>query len=49
MKNGGTLLVQYQRDFAWNKLLPAPFPAKMAEQGGAVTDREFAGAVSRAG
>jgi hypothetical protein len=25
--NGGTLLVQYERDFAWNRLLPAPFPA----------------------
>ncbi|HLW82784.1 MAG TPA: PIG-L family deacetylase [Candidatus Acidoferrales bacterium] len=25
--HGGTLLVQYERDFAWNRLLPAPFPA----------------------
>jgi LmbE family N-acetylglucosaminyl deacetylase len=37
-KNGGTLVVEYQRDFQWNKLLPAPFPAKMAEQGLRVTD-----------
>lgn len=37
-KNGGSLVVEYQRDFAWNKLLPAPFPAKMAEQGVRVTD-----------
>jgi LmbE family N-acetylglucosaminyl deacetylase len=36
---GGTLLVQYQRDFAWNKLLPAPFPAKMPEQTSRVTDQ----------
>ncbi|HEU5410651.1 MAG TPA: PIG-L family deacetylase [Candidatus Acidoferrales bacterium] len=26
--NGGTLLVQYERDFSWDKLLPAPFPAR---------------------
>ena len=31
VKRGGTLLVQYQRDFAWNKRLPAPFKAKMPE------------------
>ena len=37
-KNGGSLVVEYQRDFAWNKLLPAPFPGKMAEQGVRVTD-----------
>jgi LmbE family N-acetylglucosaminyl deacetylase len=38
VKNGGSLVVQYQRDYAWNKLMPAPFPAKMAEQGVRVTD-----------
>jgi LmbE family N-acetylglucosaminyl deacetylase len=38
VSRGGTLLVQYQRDFAWNKLLPAPFPAKMPEQTSRVTD-----------
>jgi hypothetical protein len=37
-KDGGTVLVEYQRDFAWNKLMPAPFPAKMADQGTRVTD-----------
>lgn len=37
-KSGGSLVVEYQRDFAWNKLLPAPFPAKMADQGVRVTD-----------
>jgi hypothetical protein len=40
VKNGGTLLVEYERDFAWNKLLPAPFEAKMAQQGVRVTDAE---------
>ena len=38
VQHGGTLLVQYERDFAWNKLLPAPFPAKMADQAARVTD-----------
>ena len=38
VQRGGTLLVQYQRDFAWNRLLPAPFPAKMADQAARVTD-----------
>ena len=37
-KNGGTLLVEYQRDYQWNKVLPAPFPAKMADQALRVTD-----------
>lgn len=36
--SGGTLVVQYERDFAWNRLLPAPFPAKMADQAARVTD-----------
>jgi len=35
---GGTLLVQYQRDFAWNRLVPSPFPAKMPGQTSRVTD-----------
>jgi len=38
VRNGGTLVVQYQRDFAWNKNLPAPFPAKMPDQTSRVTD-----------
>ncbi len=38
VQRGGTLLVQYQRDFAWGKLLPAPFPATMASQAARVTD-----------
>src|SRR5271156_607113 len=32
VRRGGTLLVQYQRDFAWNEELPAPFKATMPEQ-----------------
>jgi len=36
--NGGSLVVEYQRDFAWNKLLPSPFPAKMLDQALRVTD-----------
>ncbi|HXW62067.1 MAG TPA: PIG-L family deacetylase [Candidatus Acidoferrales bacterium] len=38
VKSGGTLLVEYERDFAWNKLLPAPFKAEMAPQAVRVTD-----------
>ena len=30
---GGTLLVQYERDFAWDRLLPAPFPARENKPG----------------
>jgi LmbE family N-acetylglucosaminyl deacetylase len=29
VSNGGTLLVQYQRDFAWDKFQFAPYPAKI--------------------
>jgi len=35
---GGTLLVQYQRDFAWDQELPAPYPAKMGDKVARVTD-----------
>jgi len=38
VKRGGTLLVQYQRDFAWNKELPSPFPATMPDSTSRVTD-----------
>lgn len=38
VKNGGTLVVEYERDFAWNRLLPAPFKAEMAQQAARVTD-----------
>ncbi len=39
VKSGGTLLVLYERDFAWAKLLPAPFRAEMAAQAVRVTDQ----------
>jgi LmbE family N-acetylglucosaminyl deacetylase len=39
VKNGGTLLVEYERDFAWNALKPAPFKAEMAQQAVRVTDQ----------
>lgn len=39
VRNGGTLLVLYERDFAWAKLLPAPFKAEMAGQAVRVTDQ----------
>jgi LmbE family N-acetylglucosaminyl deacetylase len=38
VKSGGTLVVQYQRDFAWAKFLPAPFPATMGQPAARVTD-----------
>ena len=38
VKNGGSLVVQYQRDFAWDKILPAPYPAKMGDKVARVTD-----------
>jgi LmbE family N-acetylglucosaminyl deacetylase len=39
VKNGGTLLVLYERDFAWAALKPAPFRAEMAAQAVRVTDQ----------
>ena len=38
VRNGGTLLVEYERDFAWAALKPAPFKAEMAPQAVRVTD-----------
>lgn len=38
VSRGGTLLVQYQRDFAWARTHPAPFPAEMPSQTSRVTD-----------
>ena len=34
VSNGGTLVVQYQRDFAWDKFQYAPYPAKISAQSG---------------
>lgn len=38
VERGGTLIVQYERDFAWNKLLPAPFRATMDQPAERNTD-----------
>ncbi len=38
VQGGGTLLVQYERDFAWAKLMPAPFKAEIPPQGIRVTN-----------
>jgi LmbE family N-acetylglucosaminyl deacetylase len=41
VRNGGTLLVEYERDFAWNALKPAPFKAEMDPRGAVrVTDQD---------
>jgi hypothetical protein len=32
VSNGGTLLVQYQRDFAWDKFQYAPYPARISPE-----------------
>ena len=37
VEHGGTLVVQYERDFAWQKSLP-PFPATMGQPAARVTD-----------
>ncbi len=38
VRNGGSLVVQYERDFAWDKFMPAPFKASIADGGTRVTD-----------
>jgi hypothetical protein len=37
-EQGGTLVVQYQRDGVWNQLLPAPYPARMPQRDARITD-----------
>ncbi|HEV2488802.1 MAG TPA: PIG-L family deacetylase [Candidatus Acidoferrales bacterium] len=37
-ERGGTLLVQYERDFAWARQLPAPFGAEMDRPAARITD-----------
>jgi len=32
VSNGGTLVVQYNRDFVWDRVSPAPYPAKIAPE-----------------
>jgi LmbE family N-acetylglucosaminyl deacetylase len=38
VSNGGTLIVQYNRDYIWDKLLPAPYPAKIGTPTPRTTD-----------
>jgi LmbE family N-acetylglucosaminyl deacetylase len=38
VSNGGTLVVQYNRDFVWDKLQPAPYPAKIGNPTPRITD-----------
>jgi LmbE family N-acetylglucosaminyl deacetylase len=38
VSNGGTLVVQYNKDFIWDKLQPAPYPAKIGTPTPRITD-----------
>jgi len=38
VSNGGTTVVQYNRDFVWDKLQPAPYPAKIGNPTPRITD-----------
>ncbi len=38
VQQGGTLIVQYNRDFIWDKLQPAPYPAKIGSPTPRTTD-----------
>jgi len=38
VRNGGTLVVQYNRDNVWDKLQPAPYPAKIGNPTPRITD-----------
>jgi LmbE family N-acetylglucosaminyl deacetylase len=38
VSSGGTLVVQYNRDFIWNKFLPAPYPATIGNPTPRITD-----------
>lgn len=40
VSNGGTLVVQYNRDFVWDKLQPAPYPAKIGNPTPRITDED---------
>jgi LmbE family N-acetylglucosaminyl deacetylase len=37
-EQGGTLVVQYNRDFIWDRLQPAPYPAKIGNPTPRITD-----------
>lgn len=38
VSNGGTLVVQYNRDYIWNRFEPAPYPAKIGNPNPRITD-----------
>jgi LmbE family N-acetylglucosaminyl deacetylase len=38
VSSGGTLVVQYNRDYVWNKFEPAPYPAKIGNPSPRITD-----------
>jgi LmbE family N-acetylglucosaminyl deacetylase len=38
VSSGGALIVQYNRDFIWNKFLPAPYPATIGNPTPRITD-----------
>ena len=38
VSNGGTLVVQYNRDYIWNKFEPGPYPAKIGNPNPRITD-----------
>jgi hypothetical protein len=38
VSDGGTLVVQYNRDYIWDKLQPAPYPAKIGSPTPRITD-----------
>ena len=42
VSNGGTLIVQYNRDNVWDKLLPSPYPAKIGSPTPRITDENAA-------
>jgi LmbE family N-acetylglucosaminyl deacetylase len=42
VSNGGTLVVQYNRDFIWDRLQPAPYPAKIGNPTPRITDETAA-------
>ena len=42
VSNGGTLIVQYNRDFIWDQLQPAPYPAKIGNPTPRITDENAA-------
>lgn len=42
VSRGGTLVVQYNRDFAWDKTQPAPYPAKIGNPTPRITDETAA-------